>query len=162
MLEDVSEEHARKTVTMEPHPHGASGVQVGRAQRRWGCAARLAQQCGWQQVRAYPHACQQRARSGARQQRCAAWLLAPLARAAAIRPCQHAYGMRAPVAAQPASLPRLLPPAFPPAGRLHPPLPARKRDAQAVGAGGGRGGGVPGGAVRTLGRAARCCAARCA
>ena len=28
VLEDVSEEHARKTVTMEPHPHGGSGVQV--------------------------------------------------------------------------------------------------------------------------------------
>ncbi|KAL4427336.1 hypothetical protein ABPG77_003245 [Micractinium sp. CCAP 211/92] len=28
VLEDVSEEHARKTVTMEPHPHGAEGVQA--------------------------------------------------------------------------------------------------------------------------------------
>ncbi|KAL4440254.1 hypothetical protein ABPG75_003255 [Micractinium tetrahymenae] len=28
VLEDVSEEHARKTVTMEPHPHGAAGVQA--------------------------------------------------------------------------------------------------------------------------------------
>jgi hypothetical protein len=35
VLEDVSEEHARKTVTMEPHPHGAAGVQV-----RWGGGGR--------------------------------------------------------------------------------------------------------------------------
>ncbi|PRW39093.1 Autophagy-related 3 [Chlorella sorokiniana] len=28
VLEDVSEEHARKTVTMEPHPHGGTGVQA--------------------------------------------------------------------------------------------------------------------------------------
>ena len=29
VLEDVSEEHARKTITMEPHPHGgAPGVQA--------------------------------------------------------------------------------------------------------------------------------------
>ncbi|KAI7837881.1 hypothetical protein COHA_008368 [Chlorella ohadii] len=28
VLEDVSEEHARKTVTMEPHPHGGAGVQA--------------------------------------------------------------------------------------------------------------------------------------
>ena len=28
VLEDVSEEHARKTITMEPHPHGPGWVQA--------------------------------------------------------------------------------------------------------------------------------------
>lgn len=48
MLEDVSEEHARKTVTMEPHPHGGvtGGVQVGRA----ACAAAL---CAWPRARTH-------------------------------------------------------------------------------------------------------------
>lgn len=26
VLEDVSEEHARKTITIEPHPHGGAGA----------------------------------------------------------------------------------------------------------------------------------------
>lgn len=29
VLEDVSAEHANKTITIEPHPHSASAVQVG-------------------------------------------------------------------------------------------------------------------------------------
>jgi ubiquitin-like-conjugating enzyme ATG3 len=28
VLEDVSAEHARKTITIEPHPHGAGAVQA--------------------------------------------------------------------------------------------------------------------------------------
>jgi hypothetical protein len=91
VLEDVSQEHARKTVTMEAHPHGPGGVQVGRSRAALAGASAvpggLGLPAGLRSIRAVQFS---------------SWCCSPRRRtlpfsscqAASIHPCQHANVMK--------------------------------------------------------------------